>query len=242
VAAAVTPPLLVLAALGVVLRFPSGDPGRARGKAFLGVVCIAWALALVRLYATGGYCTPRHALILAFPVIAAAAAALARLADLAAHRLAAGATGARLRLVRGAACGAFLLPCGALWAGSTLAPVNESYAGYRQAGEWLERNTAPGAKVFDLKGWALFYGRRDGYSFGDLGRSPAEAGVGWVVAHDAFLAGPWPYCQTVRDLVGDRAPVRSFPEVRRKGMSQVHVFELSPAVARTEQGGPAATR
>jgi hypothetical protein len=181
-------------------------------------------------------------LILAFPVIASAAAALVRLADLASRPLAAGATEARLRLVRGTACGAFLLACGVLWAGPTLAPVNESYAGYRLAGEWLERNTAPGAKVFDLKGWASFYGRRDGYSFGDLDRSPVEAGVGWVVAHDAFLIGPWPYCQTVRDLVGDRAPVRSFPEVRCKGMSQVHVFELSPAVARSERGGPAARR
>jgi len=242
VAAAVTTPLLVLAALGVFLRSPSDDASQARGRAFLGVVCIAWALALVRLFATGGYCTPRHALILAFPAIASAAAVLVRLADLAARRLTAGAAENRLGLVRGAACGAFLLACGASWAGTTLAPVNESYAGYRQAGEWLERNTAPGAKVFDLKGWAQFYGRRDGYSFGDLGRSPVEAGVGWVVAHDAFLVGPWPYCQTVRDLVGDRKPVRSFPEVRRKGMSQVHVFELSPAVARSETVGPAAKR
>ena len=48
-------------------------------------------LALVRLYATGGYCTPRHSLILAFPLIAAAAHGLVLLGDRLAARFAAGA-------------------------------------------------------------------------------------------------------------------------------------------------------
>ncbi|MDR3622581.1 MAG: glycosyltransferase family 39 protein [Paludisphaera borealis] len=231
---AVTTPLLALAVLGVFLRSPGRDSGQARGRLFVGVVCVAWTLALVRLYATGGYCTPRHALILALPVIAAAASALVRLSELTARRFAADATEGRRRFVQATVCGACLLIGGSLWGKATLAPVNESYAGYRQAGEWLSAHTAPGAKVLDLKGWALFYGQRPGYSFGDLGQAPGDAGLGWVVAHDAFLVGPWSYCQTVRDLVGGRTPIRSFPETRRKGVSQVHVFELSPDMARSE--------
>jgi 4-amino-4-deoxy-L-arabinose transferase-like glycosyltransferase len=230
---AVTTPLLVLAALGLFVRPTGRDAGQTRGRLFLGIVCAAWTLALVRLYATGGYCTPRHALILAFPVIAAAANALVQWTERLALRFAADAPEARRRLVQTAACGACLLVGGALWARPTLAPVNESYAGYRQAGEWLSVHTPPDARVLDLKGWSLFYGQRPGYSFGDLGQSPHEARLGWVVAHDAFLVGPWPYCQTIRDLVGDRKPVRSFPETKRKGVSQVHVFELAPDMARS---------
>ncbi len=45
---------------------------------FLTIVMVAWTLALIRLFATGGYCTPRHALILAYPLIAAAAFGLIR--------------------------------------------------------------------------------------------------------------------------------------------------------------------
>jgi len=239
---AVTTPLLIMAGLGLLLRSPDHDPGRARGRWFVGIICVAWALALVRLYATGGYCTPRHALILALPLIAAAARAVVRLSEIAAARLAGDATEGRRRLVQATACAGCLAFCGSLWGASTLAPVNESYAGYRQAGDWLEAHTAPDARVFDLKGWALFYGQRPGYSFGDLGRAPGEAGLSWVVAHDAFLIGPWSYCQSIRDLVGDRTPIRSFPETRRKGMSQVHIFELSPGTARSEAVDPTTRR
>ena len=68
---AVTSPLLVLAI--VSLFAPAGKPNRGRKVLFLCLILIGWLLALVRLHATGGYCTPRHALIFGFPVIAAAA-------------------------------------------------------------------------------------------------------------------------------------------------------------------------
>jgi hypothetical protein len=239
---AVTTPLLILAGLGLLLRSPDHDPGRARGRWFVGIVCVAWALALVRLYATGGYCTPRHALILALPLIAVAARAVVRLSEIVAVRFARGATEPRRRFVQATALGASVAAFGSLCGASTLAPLNESNAGYRQAGEWLASHTAPDARVLDLKGWALFYGQRPGYSFGDLDRPPGEAGLSWVVAHDGFLIGPWSYCRAIRDLVGDRAPVRSFPETRRKGMSQVHIFELSPGTARAEALGPTTRR
>ena len=141
---AVTTPLLLLAGLGLLLRSPDRDPGRMRARWFVAIVCVAWALALVRLYATGGYCTPRHALILALPLIAAAARAIVRLSEIIAGRFASDATEARRRFVQATACGACLAVCGSLWGASTLAPLNESYSGYRQAGEWLAAHTAAG--------------------------------------------------------------------------------------------------
>ncbi len=239
---AVTTPLLALAAFGLLVRSPNRDAGQARGKLFLGIVCVAWTLALVRLYATGGYCTPRHALIVAFPLIAAAASGLVGLADVLARRLAADGAESRRRLVHATTYGACLLVVCGLWGKQTLAPLNASQNGYRQAGEWLAQHASPESKVFDLKGWALYYGQRPGYSFSDYGQAAGDAKLGWVVAHNAFLDGEWSYCQTVRDLVGDRSPVQSFPETRRKGISQVHIFELAPGMARSEPAPDSTTK
>ena len=76
---AVTAPLLLLAL--VSLRAPSQHDDRGRRSLFLLILLSGWLLALLRLHATGGYCTPRHALIFAFPVIAAAARGLTVVTD-----------------------------------------------------------------------------------------------------------------------------------------------------------------
>jgi 4-amino-4-deoxy-L-arabinose transferase-like glycosyltransferase len=83
---AVTTPLLILAAVGLARRAPATDPGQARGRLFVAIYGSMWMLALVRLYATGGYCTPRHALILALPLIALAAHGLSRIGERVAAR------------------------------------------------------------------------------------------------------------------------------------------------------------
>ena len=102
----VTAPLLLLAVFS--LAAPSRHDDRGRGSLFLLILLSGWLLALLRLHATGGYCTPRHALIFALPVIAAAARGLMVLADmLAAWLLAAGHTG-RLEIARAAIVGACL--------------------------------------------------------------------------------------------------------------------------------------
>ena len=100
---AVTAPLLLLAV--VSLLAPSQHDDRGRRSLFLLILLSGWLLALLRLHATGGYCTPRHALIFALPVIAAAARA-AGLADTLAGRFLA--TG--LRDIRSAAYMRRLLP------------------------------------------------------------------------------------------------------------------------------------
>lgn len=232
---ATTTPLLALAAFGLWFRGAPRDAGQSRGRVFVAIVGIAWMLALVRLYATGGYCTPRHALILALPLIAAAGHGLSRLGDRLAVQFA-GDAPERARLVRGSACLAGLAAIALGWGARTLAPINADYAGYRAAGDWLAEHAPADARIFDLKGWAMYYGSRPGYSFADYGEAAADPKLGFLVAHDAFLIGEWPYCQTVRDLVGGREPIASFPPSRRKGVAQVHVFELTPGLARSEPG------
>jgi hypothetical protein len=123
-----------------------------------------------------------------------------------------------------------------------LSPVNPGFAGYRQAGEWIEAHTPPDARVLDLKGWGLFYGRRAGYSFGEIDQAARDQNLRWVVTHDSLLLGPWYYCDFLRRLVGTRQPVRSFPEHRTSGVARVHIFDLGSDLARSEAGPSSRTR
>ncbi|WP_337174522.1 glycosyltransferase family 39 protein [Paludisphaera sp.] len=230
---AMTTPLLLLAVVGLARRDPTADSGQARGRLFVAIYGSMWMLALVRLYATGGYCTPRHALILALPLIALAARGLARIADRIAARVPEGSA----RLARGLACAAGVGLIAGAWGPETLSPINAESVGYRRAGAWLAAHSAADARVLDLKGWATYYADRPGYSFANYPDAAGDAGLRYVVAHDAFLIGEWPYCQAIRDRVGDRPPAVSFPERPIKGVSRVHVFDLAPDVARSE--GPA---
>ncbi len=227
---AVTTPLLILAAIGLFRGTPAVEAGQARGRLFAAIYATMWLLALVRLYATGGYCTPRHALILALPLIAAAAHGLCRLSD----RIAAELPAESGRLARGLTCAAGIAMVAGVYGMRTLSPINAESVGYRQAGDWLATHSAADARVLDLKGWAMYYSGRPGYSFADYMQSGADSGLRFVVAHDAFLVGEWPYCQAIRDRVGDRSPIASFPERPEKGTSRVHVFDLTPDVARVE--------
>ena len=67
-------PLLILGLAGFFFR--TRRSANLRPSIFLGIVFGGWWLALIRLHATGGYCSPRHALILSLFLSAAAAAGL----------------------------------------------------------------------------------------------------------------------------------------------------------------------
>jgi hypothetical protein len=134
--------------------------------------------------------------------------------------------------------GGCLLTASLAWGRAWTTPINDAFRGYRQAGDWLAAHTSPDARVLDLKGWGLFYGGREGYSFANLSGVLQDRELGWVVANDALLVGPWPYCELLRSVVGDRPPTRSFPERRRPGVARVHIFDLAPVTARA--GGAAA--
>ncbi len=71
----VTTPLLAMALLGLVVMPPV--PARARTLLFFGIILLASAVGLIRLHATGGYCTVRHALIPGILLSLAAAHGLA---------------------------------------------------------------------------------------------------------------------------------------------------------------------
>ncbi|MFO0952738.1 MAG: glycosyltransferase family 39 protein [Isosphaeraceae bacterium] len=216
---AVSYPLLPFAALGLAATARRRFRGHSRAWVFLGVMLVGASLALVRLHATGGYCTPRHALIVALPLIAAAAAGL-RASYASALRLAAGLRRRRLPLPHVAAV--LLVVPGVP---DLMVPLNSEAGAYRDAGHWLARHVAPQEHVVDLTGWSLYYGARPGYVFANLHEAPGDRALRWVVAREAHVKGPWGYCEKVRGLLAGAKVVARFPAERVPGRSQVTVFE-----------------
>jgi hypothetical protein len=237
---AVTVPLLVLALVGLFMADATGP--LARPWLFVKIVLAVAALALVRLHATGGYCSPRHALVLALPLIASAAYGLVRLLGLVSI------PGAWLGLGEGrfrpgpavwalALGGLAWLNCPAL-----LAAVNADLAAYRDAGRFLEQNTPPDAHVVDVTGWALFYGQRQGYTFADLIKAFGDPTVRWVVVREAHMHGPWIYCHQLRQLVAGLSPTATFPAVHQHRIAQVFVFDRRQAPGQPVAGTPGPVR
>jgi Dolichyl-phosphate-mannose-protein mannosyltransferase len=228
---AVTIPLLPLALLGLIFAWPPGE--RARPWVFLSIVMIAWALALIRLHATGGYCAPRHAMILAYPLIASAAFGLERLLKSIAI------PGRWVGQVDGRYTAGPIVWVAALVALFTFykadlqAPINNQFVGYRGAAEYLDEHVPEDAKVVDLTGWSLFYGQRKGYTFANLIEAMGDKSVTRVVVRDAHLKGRWEYCQQVQRLIGDRKPVASYPEHPLAKQSVVYVYDWSDPATRT---------
>jgi len=221
---AVTPPLLAFAALGLLLAWPPGQKGRM--WLFVGVIQVASVLALVRLHATGGYCSPRHAMVMAFLLIPAAAFGIHR--ALSAIAIPGPWLGLGEGVFRpGPAVWALLLAgIAALYGKAALAPVNAGFGAYREAGAWLAEHVPPGTPVVDVTGWALFYGQRPGYTFANLHESFSNHELRWLIAREAHLKGPWHYCAQLRTLVAERRPIEVFPPAAKSGQAQVYLFDL----------------
>ena len=94
-------------------------------------------------------------------------------------------------------------------------------------------NASPHERVIDPKGLALFYANETGYTFAKLTDGAHDPDVRWLVAHDAFLHGPWEYCNLLRGLVGDRRPVQVFPLHPARGTSRVYLFDLASPASQT---------
>jgi hypothetical protein len=220
----VTPWLLPLAVVGLIGAFRPLAP-RARVALMLGLILAASLVALVRLYATCGYCSPRHVLAPGLVLIAAAAFGLQRLLG------AVSISGRSLGLGEGrftAGPAVWCLVLAAYTAASVptlVRPINQPMVGYRDAGAWLATQSAAPGAVADATGWSMFYSQRPGHTFATLGEAPADDQIRWVVVRQAHLVGPWWYCQIFRDLVGRREPVAVFPSELKPDESRVLVFD-----------------
>ncbi len=223
---AVTLPLLPLAVLGFAGALRRTLRDRARVWLFLGIIVGVSLLALVRLHATGGYCSPRHAMVLATLLLPAAASAMVRLLTAlpipsAWLGLPSGEKVAAGPVVWIAVLGGFF----AWTSGPTLEPINFTKQGYKQAGEWIAGHVPGEAKVVDVTGLSLFFGARDGYTFANLDRAEEDPNLRWFVIRDNHLKGPWTYCRQLKGLVNGLEPVAEFPADPQPGQSRVYVFE-----------------
>ena len=230
----VTIPLLPLALLGFIFAWPPGE--RARPWIFLSIVMIAWALALIRLHVTGGYCTPRHAMILAYPMIASAAFGLRRL--LGSIAIPGRWIGREDGLYKAGPIVwiAALMGLVMVYKADLVAPINDQFYGYRGAAAYLKANVPADAKVVDLTGWSLFYGEHKGYTFANLIEAMGDRDVTRVVVRDAHLKGRWEYCQQLKQLIGDHKPVMTYPEHPVDKQSIVFVYDWSNEANQAARG------
>jgi hypothetical protein len=235
---AVTWPLVPLAVVGLIAAGRGAD--RARAWLFLGLVVAASMAALVRLHATGGYCTVRHALV---PALVFQLAAAHGFSWLTRHTVI---DGERIGLGPGrvrpgpAVWAALLAAIAYATAARTPTPYTSSFAPYRMAGSWLEQRPEVDGRVLDLTDWSLFFANRAGYGIGKVEEASARPETRWVVLREAHLNGHGRSSAMARALVAGRSPVARFPDHPGPRQIQVAVYDLSePApVARGAGGAP----
>jgi hypothetical protein len=222
--AAVTLPLLALAALGLMVARPWTV--RARVWLFAGIIIGLSALALVRLHVTGGYCTVRHALVPAMLLRLAAAHGGAwlicsividgRWLGLAEGRFRPGP--ALWALALGALIG---LP----WLRNNTR-VPGSFGSYRDAGFWIQQVTSnkPG-KVLDMTDWSLFFSGRTGFCLKDIRTAAADPDTRWIVLRNAHLRGHWVFSRLLTEMVRDQRPTLLIPAHPVPGQLQIRIYD-----------------
>jgi 4-amino-4-deoxy-L-arabinose transferase-like glycosyltransferase len=224
--AAVTPPLFGVALVGIVLAAPLAGRGHARAALFLTVVLAASAVALVRLHATGGYCTVRHGLVPGMILTLAAAYGLTWLIEktsIPGRWL--GMAHERLR------------PGPAVWAvfiGAIVVVPNirsegpstpSPFSVYRETGQWIAENTSSPDKVLDLTDWSLFFSGRPGYIFANVYEAPTDPSTRWLVVRAPHVNGHWHYSEVLRDLIAGREPVALVPAKADPGQVQIRIYD-----------------
>ncbi len=220
----VSSPLLVIAVLGLLAMRPWSS--RAPVWLFTTIMLAASAAGLVRLHATGGYCTVRHALIPCLLLTMAAANGFGWLMQtvvIPGKWLGRGEE--RFRLGP------------AVWAGILgalvitphvrgMTPFGGSFAAYRDAGDWIAETTPkePG-KVLDLTNWALYFSDRPGMQFADIHTAVWDPETRWIVVRSAHLRGRWNYTPMVKNLIGNREPVALIPPHADPTQVQVRIYD-----------------
>jgi hypothetical protein len=221
---AVTPPLLPFSMIGLLAAVRSR--GRLRAWSLLAIVMAGSAIALVRLHATGGYLTARHALVPGTILTLAASSGLAWLTSkLAVPGRWLGLPHDRLR------------PGPAIWAVliavlvlnpyiRTLGPTLPGpFSVYHSSGLWLAQNTRADEEVLDLTDWSLYFSRRPGYSSAEAYKAPLDAKTRWIVVREPSALGDWHFRHVVDELSGGREAVAVFPPHPRPHQLQVRIYD-----------------
>jgi hypothetical protein len=207
---------------------------RARAWLFLAIVLAASAVALVRLHATGGYCTVRHGLVPGIILTLTAAHGLTWLMS-------------RVS-IPGRSLGRVherLQPGPAVWAAlialvivvpnlRPLGPVKPGpFSVYIRAADWLAHNTRSTERILDLTDWSVYFSQRPGYSFANVYEAPADPNMRWIVVRKPHVEGHWHYSQVVRALIGDRAPIALVPAEAGPNRVQIRIYDRQAALTQT---------
>jgi hypothetical protein len=224
---AIRMPMLPLVVLGLAVA----RPWTARARIWLlgGIIVAASAVGLIRLHATGGYCTVRHALVPGMLLTLAAANGLAWLM--------------RSVVIDGRWFGHAderFRPGPAVWAAvlallvgypyyESMTPYRGSFDAYREAGSWIAgRKAVDHGKVLDLTDWTLYFSQTapdQGFEFANVHWGVQDPTTRWVVVRDAHIEGHWHYSQLLQGFLGDREPVAMFPPDPWPGQVQVCIFD-----------------
>ena len=227
-AGVVTRPLLPFALLGLVLAAAHRD--RTRDSLLIAIILGASVVALVRLHATGGYLTVRHAVVPGMILTMAAGAGLCWLTQkvsIPGRWL--GLSHARFRL--GPAVWVLLI------APLVIAPYLRSlgpahpgpFSVYYTAGDWLAENVRPDEKVLDLTDWTLFFSERTGYPFAQAGEAPADPQTRWMVVRRPHVDGRWHYSKIIGELLSGKEAVARFPAKAAPHEMQISIYDLHRA-------------
>ncbi|MFI5459031.1 MAG: glycosyltransferase family 39 protein [Isosphaerales bacterium] len=223
-AGAVTFPLLPFSLIGLLLAVRSR--ARVRAWLFLGIVLAVSAVALVRLHATGGYLTARHALVPGTILTLAAASGLTWLTS----RISI--PGRWLGLAHEQ-----FRPGPAVWAVlvalllinpylRSLGPfLPGPFSVYHTTGEWLAQNTRADDEVLDLTDWSLYFSRRAGYRSADVYEAPADPKTRWIVVPKPIVEVDWHYRHLVGELIGGREAVALIPPDAGPNQMQIRIYD-----------------
>jgi hypothetical protein len=221
----VTAPLFPFALFGLGLA--TRLPGRARASLFLSIMLAASAVALVRLHATGGYCTARHGLIPGMLLTLSSAYALTwlfRKISIPGRWLGRARGDLRMGLVcRTIAVAVLMIMVLKI---QDLGPLNPGpFSVYHATSDWLTCNTRSGERVLDLTGWPLYFSALRGYNFANVYEAPADPATRWIVVRQPHVEGHWYYSQAIRELIGGRAPVAQVPPRATPNQVQILIYD-----------------
>jgi hypothetical protein len=220
----VTMVLLPFVVLGLVTARPWSS--RARVWLFTGLIVVGSAIGLIRLHATGGYCTLRHGVVPGMLLTLAAANGIAWLMrSIVIPGRWLGRGDERFRLgpaVWAVALGAFI----AVPQLRAMAPYGGSFAAYRDAGNWIAETKAHDhGKVLDMTDWALYFSQQPGFKFSEVYWAGIDPNTRWVVIREAHLRGHWDYARVVRNLTAGQDPVAIFPAHPKPGQLQIRIYD-----------------